>query len=138
MKNYLFHIGIDISKLKLDVVVVKKEAPQASDHFVVDNTLKGIKSMFAVLKKKKIDPASVLFCFENTGVYNFPLSSFCSENQLDYWIVPAIEIKRSKGISRGKNDKSDAKDIALYSIRQIDKLQLSVLPEREIQQLKLL
>lgn len=79
-----------------------------------------------------------MFCCENTGVYTFPLSSFLSENKLDYWIVPAIEIKRSKGISRGKNDKADAKDIALYSIRNIDKLKLTELPEKEILQLKLL
>tara|TARA_R110002095_G_C4163504_1_gene231098 strand:- start:38 stop:778 length:741 start_codon:yes stop_codon:yes gene_type:complete len=49
-----------------------------------------------------------------------------------------VEIKRSKGISRGKSDKSDAKDIAYYSIRNIDKLQLSSVPEKAIQQLKLL
>lgn len=59
-----------------------------------------------------------------------------SDEKLDYWIIPAIEIKRSKGISRGKNDKADAKDIALYSIRNIDKLKLSTLPETAIQQLK--
>lgn len=53
-------------------------------------------------------------------------------------VVPAIEIKRSKGISRGKNDKADAKDIALYSLRNIDKLNLSSVPEKEIQQIKLL
>jgi transposase len=66
------------------------------------------------------------------------LSSCLSENNLDYWVVPAIEIKRSKGISRGKNDKSDVKDIALYSIRNIDKLKLLTLLEKVIQQLKLL
>jgi hypothetical protein len=27
MKNYLFHVGIDISKLKLDVVVIGSETP---------------------------------------------------------------------------------------------------------------
>jgi len=138
MKNHLFHIGIDISKLKLDVVVIEKETPNVSDHFIVENNLKGIKRIVSVLKKKKIDLESVLFCFENTGVYTFPLSCFCSETKLDYWIVPAVEIKRSKGISRGKNDKTDAKDIAFYSIRNIDKLKLSILPETEIQQLKLL
>lgn len=53
-------------------------------------------------------------------------------------VVPAIEIKRSKDISRSKNDKTDARDIALYSIRNIDKLKLSSMAEKEIQQLKLL
>ena len=138
MKNYLVHVGIDISKLKLDVVVLKKETPNTSDHFIVENNLKGIKTILKNLIKQKTDLSTVLFCCENTGVYTFPLSSYLSENELDYWIVPAIEIKRSKGISRGKNDKADAKDIALYSLRNIDKLKLSTLPETAIQQLKLL
>lgn len=138
MKNYLFHVGIDISKLKLDVVLVDKTKSSSQEHFVVSNNTKGLKSMLCVLKKRKIDLEFTLFCFENTGVYTFPLSCFCFDKQFDYWVVPAVEIKRSKGVSRGKSDKSDAKDIAFYSIRNIDKLQLSSLPEKEIQQLKLL
>lgn len=138
MKNYLFHVGIDISKLKLDVVLVKADSINSVEHFVVDNTQKGVKSIVDLLLKRKIDLETTLFCCENTGVYTFPLSAFLSEKKCDYWIVPAIEIKRSKGISRGKNDKIDAKDIALYSIRNIDKLSLSSIAEKEIQQLKLL
>lgn len=138
MKNYLFHVGIDISKSKLDVVILEKEMPNVSNHFIVENNVKGVKEILKNLIKQKIDLSKVLFCCENTGVYTFPLSSYLSENKLDYWVVPAIEIKRSKGISRGKNDKADAKDIALYSIRNIDKLKLSTLPETAIQQLKLL
>ena len=138
MKNYLFHVGIDISKLKLDVVVVKADSNNSAEHFVVENTQKGVKGIVDLLLKRKIDLETTLFCCENTGVYTFPLSAYLSEKKYDYWIVPAIEIKRSKGISRGKNDKIDAKDIALYSIRNIDKLKLSSIAEKEIQQLKLL
>jgi transposase len=138
MKNYLFHVGIDISKLKLDVVLVKADSINSVEHFVVDNTQKGVKSIVDLLLKRKIDLETTLFCCENTGVYTFPLSAYLSEKKCNYWIVPAIEIKRSKGISRGKNDKIDAKDIALYSIRNIDKLSLSSIAEKEIQQLKLL
>ena len=94
--------------------------------------------MLGHLIKRKIDLSATLFCCENTGVYTFPLSSYLSRKGFDYCIVPAIEIKRSKGISRGKNDKIDAKDIALYSIRNIDKLNLCSIAEKEIQQLKLL
>ena len=138
MKKYLFHVGIDISKLKLDVVLLQTESSKVVEHFIVENTQKGIKILMNHLQKKKIDLSNTLFCCENTGVYTFPLSIYLSEKSLDYWVVPAIEIKRSKGISRGKNDKTDAKDIALYSLRNIDKLKLSTIAEKEIQQLKLL
>lgn len=138
MKKYLFFVGIDISKLKLDVVLIDSESLSSSEHFIVENTQKGVKEIIRHLLKKRVDVSQTLFCFENTGVYTYPLSYYFSQKCFDYWIVPAIEIKRSKGISRGKNDKTDAKDIALYSIRNIDKLRLSSMAEKEIQQLKLL
>jgi transposase len=138
VKKYLFYVGIDISKLKLDVVLIQGESSNLSEHFIVENTQKGIKDILGYLLKKNIDLTKTLFCCENTGVYTYPLSFYLSKKGLDYWVVPAIEIKRSKGISRGKNDKIDAKDIALYSLRNIDKLNLSSMAEKEIQQLKLL
>lgn len=138
MKNYLFHVGVDISKLKLDVVIISKENPFVNEHFIVENTSQGVKSILKRLSQQKIDLNNVLFCCENTGVYTYPLSYYLHKINLDCWVVAAIEIKRSKGISRGKTDKTDAKDIALYSIRNIDKLKLNDIPEKEIQQLKLL
>ena len=138
MKNYLFYVRIYISKSKLDVVILQKNTFLVSNHFIIENNVKGIKVILKNLIKQKIDLTSVLFCCQNTCVYTSVLSSCLSENNLDYWVVPAIEIKRSKGISRGKNDKSDVKDIALYSIRNIDKLKLLTLLEKVIQQLKLL
>lgn len=57
---------------------------------------------------------------------------------MDYWMIPAIEIKRSKGISRGKTDKSDSKDIAFYAISHQYKLKLGSLPDEALQKIKLL
>jgi transposase len=53
-------------------------------------------------------------------------------------MIPAIEIKRSKGISRGKNDKNDSRDIAFYTMTNIHKLRLSKIPEISLIELKLL
>ena len=137
MKNYLFHIGIDISKLTLDVNLLNSKTLE-SEHFVIENTPKAIKSFVKTLEKRKINLIQTLFCCENTGIYTNHLSFMLSELQLDLWIVPAVEIKRSKGISRGKNDKTDAKDIALYSYRNTDKLKLFTLVGIDIQKLKIL
>ena len=137
MKNYLFHVGIDISKLKLDVNLLNSQTLQ-SEYFVIDNNPKSIKEFVKLLIKLKINVKHILFCCENTGIYTNHLSYVLLGLELDLWIVPAIEIKRSKGISRGKNDKTDAKDISYYSFRNIDKLQLYILPEIDIQKLKIL
>ena len=58
MKNYLFHVGVDISKLKLDVVFFDKHTPNLSEHFIVENNSRGVKSIIISLKKRKIDVTS--------------------------------------------------------------------------------
>jgi len=136
MKKYLFYVGVDVSKQKLDFNILDISSFK-SEHFVVENDIKSI-STFVKNLNKKIDLKHTLFCCENTGVYTNHFSSVLVNLQLDLWVVPAIEIKRSKGISRGKTDKSDAKDIAYYSYRNIDKLKLFTLADTDIQKLKIL
>jgi transposase len=136
MKKYLFYVGIDVSKQKLDFNILDGSTFK-SEHFVIENDKKSI-STFVKNLNKKINIKQTLFCCENTGVYTNHLSSVLVNSQLDLWVVPAIEIKRSKGISRGKTDKSDAKDISYYSYRNIDKLKLFTLTDTDIQKLKIL
>lgn len=136
MKNYLFHVGIDISKEKLDINVLNSST-LASHHLIIKNDLKSI-SEFIKNLKKKTDLNDALFCCENTGVYTNHLSFVLLNNQLDLWIVPAVEIKKAKGISRGKNDKADSKDISYYSYRHLDKLNLYSIPDMDVQKLKIL
>ena len=138
MKNYLCFAGIDVSKSKLDVTFMTQPSKKKQQHFVVSNDSKGIQQILSLLKKANIDVQNALFSFEDTGVYSLPLCFFLSQKQLDYWMIPAIEIKRSKGISRGKTDKADSKDIAFYSCTHLHKLRAGSIPEKEIMQLKLL
>ncbi len=138
MKKLSVFVGIDVSKKTLDVCVLKAEKMEVLSLFEVSNTKKGISSIIIRLKSLKLDCSNILFCFENTGVYSMPLSVVFTEAMLNYWEIPALEIKKAKGITRGKTDRTDAKDIALYSIRNIDKLKLSSIAEVDIQQLKLL
>jgi transposase len=58
--------------------------------------------------------------------------------QLAYQVMSSIEIKRSQGLIRGKNDKADSKVIALYALTHQHAYRPSSLPETQIQQLKLL
>lgn len=137
MKNYSLHVGIDVSKSKLDINILNP-VTFTSEHSVIGNTPRDIKLFTKQLIKKGIDPKSVLFCCENTGYYTNHLLFILLDMQLDLWIVPAIEIKRSKGLARGKSDKIDAKDIAVYSLKNLEKLCLSEMVVKDIQKLKLL
>jgi transposase len=136
MKNYLFHAGIDISKDKLDINILDSSTLK-SQHLIIKNDIKSLSDLIRILKKK-IDLNQTLFCCENTGVYTNHLSFILLNNQLDLWVVPAVEIKKSKGISRGKNDKTDSKDISYYSYRHLDKLNLFSIADIDVQKLKIL
>lgn len=138
MKNYELFVGIDVSKLKLDISLIQPSDPNDSKHFVIANTVKGLQELLNRLKKFKIDLNLVLFSFEDTGVYSMPLCYFLSKRELDYWMIPAMEIKRSKGITRGKTDKADSKEIALYALTHQHKLKLGSLPDETLQEIRLL
>lgn len=49
----------------------------------------------------------------HTGVYSMPLYYWLQEVKENYWTDDALQIKRAKGIIRGKNDKAYSKDKAL-------------------------
>jgi transposase len=138
MKKYLCYAGIDVSKSKLDVSLLTDALQRSTPHLIVPNDGMGIKKLLGQLAKDGFGMSDVLFTFEDTGIYSLPLACYLSEHGLDYWMVPAIEIKRSKGISRGKTDKTDSRDIAFYSMTHQHKLRLGQIPEKEIMKLKLL
>lgn len=138
MKKYRLIIGIDISKSKLDACFMADPSAKDFQFLVVSNDTKGIRKLFSSLRKTKVELQQVLFCFENTGIYGLPLACFLSDAGIDYWEVPALEIKRAKGISRGKNDKIDSRDIAFYAHTHQHKMKLTQMPENDILELRLL
>ena len=135
MKNYRTHVGIDVSKLTLDYCLLQEDQKLVRGQIL--NTQKSVKTFLKALEKEGFHLEEALFVFENTGIYSSILSLVLSESVLDYAQVPALEIKRSLGITRGKSDKVDAKEIAQYAKRNTDKITLSTLPELSLQQLKM-
>lgn len=131
-------VGIDVSKLSLDVYIVNPKESKGGIHFKVSNSFEGIEELLTRLSQNLLSEGVVFFCFEDTGVYSMPLCYFFEEKSLPYSCVPAIQIKKSIGIKRGKSDKFDAKDIALYAKTHLDNIHQSKLPLIEIQELKTL
>lgn len=133
MKNYSIVYGVDISKNTLDICVLNPDASKQKKHHRIDNDFKSIRKF---LSKATVPEA--IFCMEDTGVYGFRLCGLLEAAAIDYAVVPAIQIKRSKGLRRGKNDKIDARDIAEYVLTHAHDIGLSQLPEEDLQELKLL
>lgn len=138
MKNPISFIGIDVSKNKLDVCLLIDPKANQLTHLVVSNGVKGFNQIIKAAQKMNFDLEQSLICFENTGIYSVPLSCFLDAMKMHYWVVPAIEIKRSKGLRRGKTDKTDARDIAFYAYTHVHRMNCSKMPETDILKLQLL
>lgn len=138
MKKKQLFVGIDVSKLSLDVFVLGGASLNSGSHFKVSNSVDGIKAILKQLPKDLLKDDQILFCFEDTGVYSMPLCYFFEQKAISYACIPAIQIKKSTGIKRGKSDKYDARDIAFYAKTHVDEIASKQLPLIEIQELKVL
>lgn len=111
-----YFIGVDISKDHLDLAIVKKDGYGVFKDKKVANSFKGYGRIKSWLTKEKLQPTDCLFCMEHTGTYDLLLFAWLSQMGIEYCVEPAIQIKRSLGLTRGKNDKVDARRIAEYAL----------------------
>ena len=138
MQKKLF-IGIDFSKNKFDVSLLEHIYANVASQATFENDEKGYKSLLKWLSKQsKVKRCDWLFCGEQTGLYSRGLSNFLVKKNLTLWLESPLQIKRSLGISRGKNDRMDSFRIAQYSIRYIDKLVVYKPASKEVEALSLL
>jgi transposase len=131
-----FFIGIDISKDKLDVALASAKSPGVFKDKIVDNSFKGFENMQDWLSKQKIKLEDCLFCMEHTGTYGLLLFAWLSQVGVDYCVEPGLKIKRSLGITRGKNDKVDARRISDYTFTNRAKLTVFSMPSSLLLQIK--
>jgi transposase len=135
--EYKIFAGIDQSKLTIDVALLNAAKPGQLVTEKFENNPKGFKMMMKWIKKNSMcSMQEVLICSEHTGLYSYPLSVFCQEQQLALWMESALQIKKSLGIQRGKNDRTDAKRIAQYAFAQRHKVKLFQLPAKTLMALK--
>lgn len=132
MKKPQIFIGIDVSKSTLDVFIYG-----FNYHFIVKNAPQGFVQLLETVCKQtdsKLD--SLCFCFENTGKYSRMLSIFLHTHSVYFIMEPALKIKKSLGLTRGKTDKVDARRIAIYAYEKRDHLTPTILPGQQIDMIK--
>lgn len=127
-KNF---IGIDISKGTFDYALIKDGdiSNPISDEAL--NNPSGLVHLEGFLKKHGLKMEETLFCMEQTGIYCRLLSHYLVENNYNVWLEMPVQILRSQGVQRGKNDKIDAIRIAEYASMKKDKAVLWQ-PPREV------
>lgn len=113
-------IGTDVSKLTLDVTIVNLAG--LNEHQQFDNNSKGFKQLKKWLESfETFDFKKALFCMEHTGLYTRQYVQFLMLNNTSVWMESALHLKRSMGLTRGKNDKVDSYRIARYAMTNQDK-----------------
>jgi len=136
MKDYYF-IGIDVSKKNLDCCLLYNGIVVKQD--VIGNHQKSIESyLYTMCTEQGIKSEQLILCAEYTGLYIYPLITTCQSFGYKLWMEDPTQIKYSSGLQRGKNDAVDAKRIALYAFRYIDRMKLYHRPSSSLESLKLL
>ena len=136
-----FTIGADISKNKINFAlrflndyVLEKEVENTTS--ALNKFIKEVQSLVKSIAKEKKSEYTLEFIMEHTGIYGNLLIECLAGHKLTMYVIAGLEIKNSTGISRGKNDKIDAKRIADYGIRFADKLKPYTLCDQTLSELK--
>jgi transposase len=125
-------LGIDVSKKTIDAILHLN-----SSYRQFENNVKGYKAMLQWVKKQTdLNLAQILICFEHTGLYSLPMAVFLSEQKITFCMESALQIKRSLGLVRGKNDKVDAKRIAEYAYLRREQLKAFISPSKGVLRLQ--
>lgn len=128
--EFTYFIGTDVSKNKLDFAVMRGKT--LLFHKEIANTEQAINLFIKeLIKLPTFDWSSTIFCMEHTGIYNYHLLTCLHKKKANIWLESALQIKRSSGNIRGKNDKVDAIRIADYAYTKRDRVRLW-LPKREV------
>lgn len=135
MTNRTF-LGTDVSKDTLDFFLLDQNNPDKGTSVKLSNSRKGYSELLTFLARHKVELDSLLVIMEHTGVYTLEFMCFLDEQGIEFSIFPGLEIKRSLGITRGKNDKVDAIRIAQYGFMIRHKIKPTELPSVDIMKLK--
>ncbi len=134
MKEKKIIVGIDVSKLTLDVCVL---VDGKMSYSVIDNRKAAIGRFFRKLRKEH-GGATIQVGMENTGLYNWNLYSAVEGSDVEVLVINALHLKKSLGLVRGKNDRVDAARIATFVQSNGQQMSPGRLPQRSLRKLKLL
>ena len=130
MKSDTVHIGVDVSKEKLDIYVPAKKEGSRPLTKEVDNDIKGFRELRDLARKAK---ATV--CVEPTGGYELELIAFMHKFDVAVAYTDALRV-RQFARAEGNLSKNDTIDAALIS-RFADKIGVRVLEQQEVEAVEL-
>lgn len=130
-----FSIGIDISKEKINTCL-RSEGKNLSEGESANRIAAIKKHVRKCMKEFDMTSEEVVVCAEYTGKYIYPLVCACHEMGLFLWMEDPTRIKHSFGMSRGKDDRIDARRIAEYAERFQDKAVAYGMPDKTLSSIR--
>lgn len=130
MSEFKNAVGLDVSKMTIDI-----HDHASGMHHKFSNEKNGFKQIMIWIQQLNPEDQP-LICFEHTGIYSMPLAIYLTDQNVQFVMVPGLEIKRSLGIQRGKNDQVDAKRIAYYAFLRKEELKPTKIHSRALLKLK--
>ena len=132
------YIGVDISKKTIDVAIYVKNPTGKFPipHETFQNGNDGFKEMNRWLRSKGVAISKSFFCMEATGTYTYELCLFLEKHKVSYSVQSPLHLKRSFGLTHGKNDKVDAGRIAYYAYLHREDIKESRLASDSVRKLK--
>jgi transposase len=128
-------IGIDISKLTLDVYFPGEQATRENETRVSNNA-EGFARLGQWLKARGATPSETVLVSEHTGRYGEQLLRWSSENGWPHAVVKTTALQKVSDEHHRKSDGYDARKLAEYGRRFNDKLRLTKPPKAAVKQLK--
>lgn len=129
-------IGVDISKDVLDLSLLSNDSTTNFVHIQVGNNIKGFKKMRSFIKENGFKIIDCALCMEHTGTYGLLFFAWLSKEDILFCVEPGLQIKRSLGMVRGKNDKVDSERIAEYLYTNRAKLKAYDMPSSQLIKIK--
>jgi transposase len=134
-QSYLFYVGVDLSKEKFDACIRFDSEDQ--QHRVFDNNPSGINKFIKwLMHQENFCFKNALICMEHTGLYSRELVKALVTIETFVWVESPLQIKKSLGFLRGKNDKIDSARIAYYAEKHQENVRLTQSTNEVLQKLQ--
>src|SRR5690554_2116319 len=120
--KWCFIVGIDISKLVLDICLFNRQSGRGI-RYQVPNTMEGFRLLEQWLIDQKASKSKTLLISEHTGRYGELLLRWTTEAGWQHSVVKTTALQKVSWEHHRKTDELDADHLAEYGDRFSDRLQ---------------
>ena len=133
----MISVGIDVSKEKSMVCIMKPGGEVLKSPFEMQHTMDEVLSLVMLIKSYDEEVRVIL---ESTGYYHLPIVAVLVEKAIFVSTINALRMQKfcSQNIRRAKTDRIDSINIAMFGICYWDELNQIMPPEETYRELKLL